>query len=363
MSAQIKSHLSTLWRHKGKALMGSTVGLFGYGMFRADEVDEPPRRVGSRLPVSDSVKDHHSATLRNRVWTEEELKQKWETVHQHEERSSGMDYLTYGVIRGLYHSFNTVTGFDHDDPTVESMKLRLILLESIAGVPPFIMAGYRHFRALRKLTYDGGRIYTHLEEAENERMHLISCMQIFEASWKTTAAVYGAQLFITPFCWFFCLANPRWLNRFVGYLEETACETYGTVLRACNDPSKKLYKEWHDKPAPPAAIQYWQLPENATWPDALLRIYADETQHRDINHTFANISIEARNPLLHHHHENLQRVIESEITKKSPPPPAPTSEPKNASESIESEITEKSPAPPAPTSESENTSESDKKDE
>lgn len=44
------------------------------------------------------------------------------------------------------------------------------------------MAGYRHFRSLRNMQYDGGRIYTHLEEAENERMHLIACMQIFEAS-------------------------------------------------------------------------------------------------------------------------------------------------------------------------------------
>ena len=169
------------------------------------------------------------------------------------------------------------------------------------------MAGYRHFRSLRNMTYDGGRIYTHLEEAENERMHLIACMQVFEAGPITSTLVTIAQIFITPFCWFFCLWNPKFLNRFVGYLEELACETYGTVLEAMEDPDKQLHKGWKDLEAPPVAKEYWKLTDDATWHDTLKRIYADETNHRDVNHCFAEISVDERNPLLKHHEDSSER--------------------------------------------------------
>jgi len=280
-------------------------GLFAYGVSRA----EPSDAVVQTLPITKGKKDHHKYTLRNQLWTEEELKKRYETCHQHEEPKNIMDSLTYGFLRVLYTSFNTITFFDKNDPTASSLRTRIILLESIAGVPPFIMAGYRYFRSLRNCDYDGGRIYTHLEEAENERMHLITAMQIFGAGRALKAAVYVLQIITTPVCWFFCLLNPRFLNRFVGYLEELACETYSTVLKAVNDPTKKLYHEWHDLKAPPVAIEYWDLPEGATWPDTIRRIYADETVHRDVNHTFANIAIDAANPLLEKHIERYQRSL------------------------------------------------------
>lgn len=301
-------------RHKGKLFISSAGSLFIYSMSRNDDDDYKhqhsikPSSASSLLPPPGP--EHHLYTLRNRVWTEEELKNRYKTAKKHYEPKTTMDKSTYWFLRGLYNAFNFVTLFDKNDPSESSMVLRLILLESVAGVPPFIMAGYRHFRSLRNITYDGGRIYTHLEEAENERMHLICCMQAFEATWKMKLLVYGAQVFITPFCWFFCLLKPQYLNRFVGYLEELACETYSSVLDHVNNPDKKLYKAWHDKPAPPAAIEYWKLDKNATWPDVLRYIYTDETQHRDINHCFADISVNARNPLMHHHLENYERTLE-----------------------------------------------------
>jgi len=282
--------------------------LFAYGVTRA----EPSDGVCQTLPITKGKKDHHQYTLRNRVWTEKELKKRYETCHQHEEPKTMMDSLTYGFLRLLYSSFNFVTFFDYNDPSASSLRVRIILLESVAGVPPFIMAGYRHFRSLRNCNYDGGRIYTHLEEAENERMHLITAMQMFGAGRALKAAVYGMQFIVTPVCWFFCLLNPRFLNRFVGYLEELACETYSTVLAHVDDPTKKLYHEWHDLKAPPVAIEYWDLPEGATWPDTIRRIYADETVHRDVNHTFANIAIDAENPLMGKHIENYQRSLKKE---------------------------------------------------
>merc|ERR1739848_985229 len=207
--------------------------------------------------------------------TSDELAERYKTASNHVAPKKASDYIFFGILRFAYNSFNYITGFDKNDPTPESMRTRLILLESVAGIPPFVMAGYRHFRSLRNLAYDGGRIYTHLEEAENERMHLVSCMQIFEAGSLMKASVFSVQIVACPAFFMLCCAKPQWLNRFVGYLEELACETYSTVLDHCNNPDKKLYKAWHDKPAPPVALEYWKLKEGTTWPEVLLYIYAD----------------------------------------------------------------------------------------
>ncbi|XP_066912844.1 uncharacterized protein [Clytia hemisphaerica] len=303
--------MSIFLRNKLRTFVGATSGLFAYGMYRPD----CDRLV--KQPLETNAKsDHHAYTLRNRVWTEQELIEKYKTCKNHVEPSKTSDYVMYGTLRFAYNAFNAVTFFDKDDPTPESMRTRLILLESIAGVPPFIMAGYRHFRSLRNLSYDGGRIYTHLEEAENERMHLVTCMQIFEAGALMKGSVFLAQMVATPICWFLCLLKPQWLNRGVGYLEELACETYSLVLTHCHNPEKKLYKAWHDKPAPPVSIDYWMLPKDSTWPDVLRYIYADETHHRDINHTFADLSVTDSNPLLREHKENYERSLSIESNKE-----------------------------------------------
>lgn len=308
------NQLSSIFLKPRYILPASALGFLYFG---TSEQNDPNQHIrGERLKVDPSVQDHHSYTLKNQVWTEQEIVERLQTKHQHAEPKSAMDRVTYWILRGVYTVFNTVTLFDKNDPSAASMRFRLILLESIAGVPPFIMAGYRHFYSLRNMTYDGGRIYTHLEEAENERMHLIACMQVFHAGPVTKALVFAAQVIISPFCWFFCLCNPRFLNRFVGYLEELACETYSTVLDAMDDPEKQLYREWREIPAPPVAIQYWKLDENASWHDTLRRIYADETNHRDVNHCFADLGINERNPLLKHHEEIAKRHANTETVEK-----------------------------------------------
>ena len=122
---------------------------------------------------------------------------------------------------GMYHSFNFVTGYKEGNASVKSMEWRLIVLESVAGVPGFVAAGFRHFRSLRNLQRDHGWIATLLEEAENERMHLLVCLQMFKASYITRTVVICAQLTMTPFLMAVYAVNPSAMHRFVGYLEET----------------------------------------------------------------------------------------------------------------------------------------------
>jgi len=54
-----------------------------------------------------------------------------------------------------------------------------------------------------------------------------------------------------------------------------------------------------------AAIDYWQLPQDAMWVDCLKRMLADESHHRDVNHAMASMTEEEMfgqaNPFIHEH--------------------------------------------------------------
>lgn len=121
----------------------------------------------------------------------------------------------------LYKTFNFITGYKEGNASVKSVQWRLIVLESVAGVPGFLAAAFHHFRSLRRLKTDNGFIATLLDEAENERMHLLVCLKMFEASRLTKAMVIAAQVTVTPALMFVYLVHPSSMHRFVGYLEET----------------------------------------------------------------------------------------------------------------------------------------------
>jgi len=193
---------------------------------------------------------------------------------------------------------NAVTGYTPENTPVRSVEWRLIVLESFAGVPGFMAAMFRHFRSLRKLQRDHGWIHTLLEEAENERMHLLVCMSMFKATYFTRFAVLGSQLFIAPWLAAVYLVHPKAVHRFVGYLEETACLTYANIIRQVETPGTPLHEAWADLPAPAVAKGYWKLPAEAKWVDALKCMFADEANHRDVNHTFATMQTDDPNPFV-----------------------------------------------------------------
>ena len=56
---------------------------------------------------------------------------------------------------------------------------RAVVLETVAGVPGMVAGMWNHLRSLRKMRPDDrGWIRTLLEEAENERMHLMIFIEI-----------------------------------------------------------------------------------------------------------------------------------------------------------------------------------------
>ena|SRR2546423_5754455 len=77
--------------------------------------------------------------------------------------------------------------------TEKDWMLRIIFLETVAGVPGMVGGMIRHLRSLRKMEKEGRWIETLLEEAENERMHLMTFMQIKKPALFTRLMIVGAQ--------------------------------------------------------------------------------------------------------------------------------------------------------------------------
>lgn len=242
----------------------------------------------------------HTGRQQNHIWTKQELETAMTTLYRHEPKTIP-DKILNGIMYGLYNTFNFVTGYKSEDPDVSAIEWRLIVLESIAGVPGFMAAGFRHFKSLRTLSRDHGWIATLLEEAENERMHLLFCLMIANKSNLTRYLVLAAQLTMTPVLMTMYLLKPQYLNRFVGYLEETACFTYVSIIKNIETPGTKLNLAWKDLPAPPIALGYYRLHPDAKWVDALKCMMADESHHRDVNHTLAEMKSDDPNPFVDMH--------------------------------------------------------------
>jgi hypothetical protein len=129
------------------------------------------------------------------------------------------------------------------------------------------------------------------EEAENERMHLLTALVLRQPGIMFKLAVIGSQgMFVSVFGLAYII-SPRFCHRFVGYLEEEAVKTYTHCIE-CIDKGEV----WHETPAPLIAINYWKLPDNAMMRDVILAIRADEAHHRLVNHTFSEMESTKQNP-------------------------------------------------------------------
>ena len=131
------------------------------------------------------------------------------------------------------------------------------------------------------------RIETLLEEAYNERMHLLTFMKMAEPGRFMKLMILGAQgVFYNSFFLSYLMSS-RTCHRFVGYLEEEAVLTY---TRAIADLDAGRLPEWQTLEAPEIAVKYWNMPEgHRTMRDLLLYIRADEAKHREVNHTLGNL--------------------------------------------------------------------------
>ena len=160
---------------------------------------------------------------------------------------------------------------------------RAVVLETVAGVPGMVAGMWTHLTSLRKMqTGYGPKIRTLLSEAENERMHLMTFIEIAKPNALERFLVLVAQAVFWNLFFIIYVLFPRTAHRIVGYFEEEAVYSYTEYLSEID--AGKI----PNTTAPQIAIDYWKLPKEATLRDVVIAVREDEVKHRDVNHQFAS---------------------------------------------------------------------------
>ncbi len=200
-------------------------------------------------------------------------------VHIHEEKfhfhsHSGSDEFARSVVNILARIMDAFFK--------ERYGHRAVVLETIAAVPGMVGGMFQHLKALRHIRDDRGWIRALVDEAENERMHLMVYSKLAKPSGAERLGIVLVQFFFYHFYFLLYLISPRTAHRVVGYLEEQAIQSYEHFLKLVEDGFIENVE------APELAKSYWQLKSDARLTDVILATIKDEMIHRDVNHRFAN---------------------------------------------------------------------------
>jgi ubiquinol oxidase len=134
---------------------------------------------------------------------------------------------------------------------------RAVVLETVAGVPGMVAGMWIHLKCLRKMQNDQGWIKLLLDEAENERMHLMTFIEIAQPNWIERAMILFAQALFWHFYFILYVFFPRTAHRLVGYFEEEA-------------------------------VLSWKLKSDAKLIDVIKVVREDEKGHSVVNHRLAD---------------------------------------------------------------------------
>ncbi|XP_048228001.1 ubiquinol oxidase, mitochondrial isoform X2 [Ricinus communis] len=165
---------------------------------------------------------------------------------------------------------------------------RAMMLETVAAVPGMVGGMLLHLRSLRKFQQSGGWIKALLEEAENERMHLMTMVELVQPRWYERLLVLAVQGVFFNAYFVLYLLSPKLAHRITGYLEEEAIHSYTEFLKDIKEGKIE------NIPAPAISIDYWRLPKDATLEDVITVIRADEAHHRDVNHFASDIHYQGK---------------------------------------------------------------------
>jgi ubiquinol oxidase len=187
-----------------------------------------------------------------------------------------------GLSDRIAYGFTKTLRFCADTFFAKRYGHRAIVLETVAAVPGMVGATINHLRCLRRMCDDKGWIRTLMDEAENERMHLMTFIEVAKPTLFERLVILGVQwLFYLAFFALY-LVSARTAHRVVGYFEEEAVLSYTLYLKEIDEGRSK------NVPAPQIAKSYWGLPDGSTLRDVVLVVRADEAHHRDVNHGFAD---------------------------------------------------------------------------
>ncbi|OHA82837.1 MAG: oxidase [Candidatus Yonathbacteria bacterium RIFOXYC1_FULL_52_10] len=159
---------------------------------------------------------------------------------------------------------------------------RAIVLETVAAVPGMVGGLFQHLKCLRRFRDDHGWIRTLVNEAENERMHLMVYVHITKPTYLERLVIILAQGIFFAIYFLLYLVSSRTAHRTVAYLEEEAVHSYTVYLEQVETG------EVPNPPAPDIAKRYWNLSDDARLREVIIATRKDEMIHRDVNHEFAD---------------------------------------------------------------------------
>lgn len=160
---------------------------------------------------------------------------------------------------------------------------RAVVLETVAGVPGMVAGMWLHFKSLRKMkTGWGPDIREMLEEAENERMHLMFFIAIAQPNMFERLLVVLAQIIFMIFYFIIYIISYRLAHRMIAYFEEEAVRSYTEYLGLVEEGKIE------NVPAPQLAIDYYKMKKNARLSDLIKCVRADEEHHSKVNHRYAD---------------------------------------------------------------------------
>ena len=160
---------------------------------------------------------------------------------------------------------------------------RAVVLETVAGVPGMVAGVWMHFKSLRAMKAGyGEQIREMLDEAENERMHLMFFIEIAKPNSIERFVVLSAQVVFGLFYLFMYVFFTKTAHRMIGYFEDEAVRSYTEYLEIVEAGKVE------NTPAPHIAINYYKLGSDAKLSDLIRCVRADEQHHSEKNHHYAN---------------------------------------------------------------------------
>ena len=187
-----------------------------------------------------------------------------------------------GVSDRIAFGFTKALRFCADTFFAKRYGHRAIVLETVAAVPGMVGATINHLKCLRRMCDDKGWIRTLMDEAENERMHLMTFIEVAKPTLFERLVILGVQWVFYLAFFALYLISAKTAHRIVGYFEEEAVLSYTLYLREIDEGRSA------NVAAPEIAKRYWNLPDGSTLRDVVLVVRADEAHHRDVNHGFAD---------------------------------------------------------------------------
>jgi len=228
------------------------------------------------------------------VYSDEELDVKL----THVQPTSFTDRTAFASVKIVRLLFDAVSLWNFGEITQAKVMRRVIFLETVAAIPGFVAAMVRHFRSLRTMSRDGGMLNMFLDEANNERMHLLTFVKMRDPSQAFRVMVMVSQTLVGAGFFILYHLSPAFCHRFVGYIEEEACSTYTKIIKTIEEaPEGSEMAEWRTQLAPAIGRAYWHLGGDGTVLDLMYAIRADEAEHRDVNHACSGFRDGQINPL------------------------------------------------------------------